>query len=754
MARLCVDGGRRRRSGSTSLRQEIERDRSWLASRPCMSSPRSRSLARSLPPRTRPLRPRCSTGSGSARTGGRTGPRARPAAGDPRDNQADGAFPAEICLLRNAGFKTIRMYGENASTWLAVLDAVDDYNRGKLNCNPAGGPASRLHDDGLVHVRRLPGRPSADPTRARSRGTGASPRSTRSSATRSARAAARRSPASERSRTASTRSCSSSIRSSPTPARSSRRTSPWCSWATRSCSAAACAATAAPRAPTTATAAAAPATSATTARTSSRAPRRPAHVLELRHLRRGRDLHRRDQRRPARVRLRPGPASPDPARRVAAADLDLAADGPAGLAELRRRPEDGAAHVVARSCSARRCRTRSSSVNTYPDQWGKVTINQLPTTCTGGSFPSCVGPANAVLGQALLERLRGRSALPRPGHGQDRPHDRQLLHAAPDLLPELRPRDRGDRAGTRAGTCVAYNDCTSTYSAGRRRERTTRISTRTSSSTRSRCSPSSRSTRRPSSATSRRARRWPRRTTASSPTSASSRADSGAAAPRGARLARPEPGRVQRAARRRRPRRQVVSPPDAGVGDRRRQHGHLRARHVDRVPRRFPPGDPSHDGPRQRPVPAGARRRDQPVRVRLLRQRPERGLQSRRSRQRRRDAASASAPATASASTHRCRACSRRPSAAPGATCIAACRSNQSCDGARRRSRRTARAATGRTSAGASSRWPRPRCRPATTTRRWKRRGSPSNYSKGTFHVQEGAHAAARGRARTRTASR
>ncbi|HXJ77802.1 MAG TPA: hypothetical protein VMS64_03880, partial [Candidatus Methylomirabilis sp.] len=65
---------------------------------------------------------------------------ASPAAIDVRDNQADGAFPAEICLLHNAGFKTIRMYGENAATWIAVLDAVDDFNSGKLNCDPAGGP--------------------------------------------------------------------------------------------------------------------------------------------------------------------------------------------------------------------------------------------------------------------------------------------------------------------------------------------------------------------------------------------------------------------------------------------------------------------------------------------------------------------------------------------------------------------------------------------------------------------------------------
>src|SRR5262249_26809698 len=59
-----------------------------------------------------------------------------PSKPDVRDAQDDGAFPAEICLLRNAGFKTIRMYGETAATWVAVLDAIDDYNSGKLSCTP------------------------------------------------------------------------------------------------------------------------------------------------------------------------------------------------------------------------------------------------------------------------------------------------------------------------------------------------------------------------------------------------------------------------------------------------------------------------------------------------------------------------------------------------------------------------------------------------------------------------------------------
>ena len=79
-----------------------------------------------------------------------TGPSA--ASGDPRDTQADGAFPAEVCLLRNAGFKTIRMYDADVATWLALLDAVDDYNTGTLNCNPAGGPAGDCTGDSCMSV--------------------------------------------------------------------------------------------------------------------------------------------------------------------------------------------------------------------------------------------------------------------------------------------------------------------------------------------------------------------------------------------------------------------------------------------------------------------------------------------------------------------------------------------------------------------------------------------------------------------------
>src|SRR6185295_1585371 len=73
---------------------------------------------------------------------------ARPQDADPRDTQADGAFSAEICLLRNAGFKTIRMYDESVTTWLAVLDAADAVNDGTLNCNPAGGPAADCKTSG------------------------------------------------------------------------------------------------------------------------------------------------------------------------------------------------------------------------------------------------------------------------------------------------------------------------------------------------------------------------------------------------------------------------------------------------------------------------------------------------------------------------------------------------------------------------------------------------------------------------------
>lgn len=71
---------------------------------------------------------------------------ASPGAIDARDNQDDAAFPPEICLLANAGFQSIRLYGEPAQTWLAVLDAVQAYNDGTLVCAPGqqGPPARKL----------------------------------------------------------------------------------------------------------------------------------------------------------------------------------------------------------------------------------------------------------------------------------------------------------------------------------------------------------------------------------------------------------------------------------------------------------------------------------------------------------------------------------------------------------------------------------------------------------------------------------
>jgi hypothetical protein len=65
---------------------------------------------------------------------------------DARDTQDDGAFPPELCLVRNAGFKTIRMYGENPETWIAALDAIDDYNNGRLTCDSSGTPGRKCGD--------------------------------------------------------------------------------------------------------------------------------------------------------------------------------------------------------------------------------------------------------------------------------------------------------------------------------------------------------------------------------------------------------------------------------------------------------------------------------------------------------------------------------------------------------------------------------------------------------------------------------
>lgn len=71
---------------------------------------------------------------------------ASPSAIDPRDNQDDAAFPPEICLLANAGFQSIRLYGEPVATWMAVVEAVQAYNAGTLVCaaGQTGPPARKL----------------------------------------------------------------------------------------------------------------------------------------------------------------------------------------------------------------------------------------------------------------------------------------------------------------------------------------------------------------------------------------------------------------------------------------------------------------------------------------------------------------------------------------------------------------------------------------------------------------------------------
>lgn len=69
---------------------------------------------------------------------------ASPSAIDPRDNQDDAAFPPEICLVANAGFQSIRLYGEPVATWLAVVEGVRAYNQGALLCRPGQmGPPAR-----------------------------------------------------------------------------------------------------------------------------------------------------------------------------------------------------------------------------------------------------------------------------------------------------------------------------------------------------------------------------------------------------------------------------------------------------------------------------------------------------------------------------------------------------------------------------------------------------------------------------------
>ena len=63
---------------------------------------------------------------------------------DPRDNQDDAAFPPEICLIANAGFQSVRLYGEPVQTWMAVVEGVQAYNNGSLTCVAGhSGPPSK-----------------------------------------------------------------------------------------------------------------------------------------------------------------------------------------------------------------------------------------------------------------------------------------------------------------------------------------------------------------------------------------------------------------------------------------------------------------------------------------------------------------------------------------------------------------------------------------------------------------------------------
>jgi hypothetical protein len=323
-----------------------------------------------------------------------------PTAGDIRDNQADGAFPAEICLLRNAGFKTIRMYGENASTWLAVLDAVEDYNRGKLNCNPAGGPASDCSTSGacmsVVHQVGICG---PDPRSLAWNGSfaqidqvkcyeigpsGSAPvvseRAFKDSvdaellklnqiiANAGEKFAANVSLVLVGNEILFSRGVCSNGGAACTD--------------NRDCSGGSCdighfcsnqLSGATPTAPCSSAATCGGGATCTDV----------TNVAPL--------AYAFGQVQQALTQL---PGSPPPISISLQMDLLVSpsfGDDPKTAPLMRSRQLLGQALP-----------NKIMSVNTYPDQWGTVTINQVPTSCTGGSFPSCVGAANAVLGQALL----------------------------------------------------------------------------------------------------------------------------------------------------------------------------------------------------------------------------------------------------------------------------------------------------------------------------------------------------------------
>lgn len=389
---------------------------------------------------------------------------ASPQSSDVRDNQADGAFPAEICLIRNAGFKTIRMYGESIATWLAVLDAVDDYNTGRLNCDPASGPATSCDVSGtcmsVVYQVAICGpdpRSLAwngsyadigqvkcyDPTKALAQESsfadnladevlrlkqvlgGASDKFAKhvplvfvgneiffsrgvcsAGSTNAGQACTDTRDCGGGGTCAIAHYCSNSLTGTTPPVQCS--SSADCGTTGGTCT-------------------------------------DVANVAPLKHA----------FTTVKQVLTDALPATSQPAISISL-QVDLLTSGSFG---------DGANAPVmySRQQLAQALPNKIIAINTYPDQWGKVLAGQQ-TTCSAPSFPSCVGPSNAVLGQALLAGCTDPTPYNDARTGK-------LAHTIDNYMTLLQQKYYpgfdvmiAETGWHTSGTCAAYNDCTSTYS--------------------------------------------------------------------------------------------------------------------------------------------------------------------------------------------------------------------------------------------------------------------------------------------------
>jgi hypothetical protein len=379
---------------------------------------------------------------------------------DVRDNQPDGAFPAEICLIRNAGFKSIRMYGESIATWLAVLDAVDDYNTGKLNCDPASGPAASCDVTGncmsVVYQAAICGPDPrsldwkgayADIGQVKCYDPGKTPAQESSYADSLAaevlklkqvlgaagdkfgkhvplvfvgneilfsRGVCSAGSGNAGAACTDTRDCggggtcaiphycSDTLTGSTPPAQCT---------SSASCNA-----------------------GATCTDVANVAPLQHAFTTVQQ------------------VLTSALPAASQPAISISL-QVDVMTSGSLG--------DDGSTLMYSRQQLAQALPSKVIAVNTYPDQWGKSLIGQ--TACSG-AFPSCVGPSNAVLGQALLTGCADDPRYRDPRTGK-------IAHTIDNYMGLLKNRYYpgfevmiAETGWHTAGTCAAYNDCTATYS--------------------------------------------------------------------------------------------------------------------------------------------------------------------------------------------------------------------------------------------------------------------------------------------------